>query len=111
MRSRLVAAYVLVFMAMFVVGVVVAQEKSPVATAVPVLSDLDGLTIDNARLERDNLALQIQQATAQLEKMTAALNALIEKHAKPGHAIVKVDGKLVYQVKPPDPKKEPEPKK
>ena len=87
-------------------GVTYAQEKpaaaptTAVAPAVPVLSEMDALKIENAMLK-------VQAATQQLEAMKASFQSLLSSLQKPGYVIAQgQDGKLVYQ---PEPK--PEPKK
>ena len=90
-------------------GVMLAQEKPApklvvveAAKPVPVLSELDGLKIENA-------LLKINKAQADLEAMKASFQSLLAALQKPDYVIAQgADGKLVYQ---PEPKKEPEAKK
>ena len=80
-----------------------APPKLAVTVIVPVFPELDSLKLANAVLERNNLALQIQQAQVELEKLNAALKTLVESHQKPGFDLVQgADKKFAYQVKPPE---------
>ena len=113
MRSRLVAVLVLMCMCVMAAGALaqdkLAQKAAPVATTpakaepiAPVLSELDGLKIENA-------LLKINKAQADLEALKTAFQSLLTTLQKPDYVIAQgADGKLVYQ---PEPKKEPEAKK
>ena len=113
MRSRLIFVLILMCVCGMVTGALAqnkpAQKAAPVATApakaeptTPVLSELDGLKIENA-------LLKINKAQADLEAMKASFQSLLAALQKPDYVIAQgADGKLAYQ---PEPKKEPEAKK
>lgn len=86
-----------------------AQEKPKAVSAakaeaaVPVMAELDSLKLVNQILERDNLALQIRAAQAELDKLSIALSAKIAGYQKPGYDLTQnVEKKFVYVAKTPE---------
>jgi hypothetical protein len=93
-------------------GVIEAQEKqAPAAAAVPVLSELDRLKLDNVILKIENTQAQMQAAQQVLLKLQDDAKALAAALQKPGYQLTRAqDGSWSYVVAPPDPKPIEKPK-